>query len=244
MARRAVTDPQPPSPDDPAPRLYLFADESARVAALAGRIAQQLGDAVLARGRAVLAVSGGRSPVPLFEALRSMPLDWSRVIVTLVDERLVAPTHPDSNEALVREHLLRERAARSQLLGLVDPAALDLQHCVRRANQHALAPDVVVLGMGDDGHTASLFAQAQGIDQAMDEHRAPNYVGVIPPSAPHPRISMSLRALLAAPCLLLCIAGEVKRGVYDSAWRDEASAYPIARLLHHRGTRLETYWSP
>jgi 6-phosphogluconolactonase len=236
--------PQPPEPGDPAPRLYRFADASARVAALAGRIARQLDDALSARGRAVLAVSGGRSPVPLFEALRGMPLDWSRVLVTLVDERLVAPTHPDSNEALVREHLLRERAAQARLLGLVDPAEPQLQHCVRLANQHAIAPDVVVLGMGDDGHTASLFAQAQGIEQAMDQNAAPTYVGLIPPRAPHARISMSLRALLAAPCLLLCIDGEVKRRVYESARSDDASAYPIARLLHHRGTRLETYWSP
>ena len=115
---------------------------------------------------------------------------------------------------------------------------------MRRANARAAAPDVVVLGMGDDGHTASLFAHAQGIEQAMDLRGAPTYVGLVPSSAPHARISMSLRSLIAAPCLLLCIDGEVKRKVFESARREGASAYPIARLLHHPGSRLETYWSP
>ncbi len=232
------------SPSVSPTRLQAFDDAAARVAALSRVVHDELAGVLRRRDSAVLAVSGGRSPVPLFHALRRLPLDWSRVVVTLVDERLVAPDHADSNEALVREHLLRDAAAAARLVGLVDPQRLELEHCVQHANQGALLADVVLLGMGDDGHTASLFAGAGGIEQALDLRCAQRYVGVVPSTAPHARISLSLRALLEAPCLLLCIEGPAKRRVFDSAAGDTASRFPVARLLHHAGSPLRTFWSP
>ncbi len=223
--------------------LREFADAQSQVAALAEAARACLERALHERGQAVLAVSGGRSPIPLFARLRELDLDWSRVTLTLVDERLVPAGHPDSNEGLVREHLLQGRAAKARLLGLATDPALDLAECVRRAAREIPAVDLALLGMGDDGHTASLFAAAPGIQAALDPENPDRYVGVVPPAAPHARISMTLSALLHCPGLLLSIAGQAKRRVFDAACADPRSALPVARLLHQSRATVRTYWA-
>ncbi len=224
--------------------LLSFPDAATRVAALVARLDELLRTACARKGHAVLAVSGGRSPVPLFEALRMQPLPWSNIRVTLVDERLVAADHPDSNEGLVRRHLLQDRAAAARLQGLAGDPAAGLERCAEEADRQALRADVAILGMGDDGHTASLFAGAAGYEQAMDPQCPRTYVGLVPPQAPHPRISLSLRALLEVPDLLLSIEGEHKRMLFASACAEPGSVLPIARLLHARRAQLPSYWSP
>jgi 6-phosphogluconolactonase len=223
--------------------LREFADAHAQVDALAEAARACLERALRERAQAVLAVSGGRSPIPLFARLRELDLDWSRVILTLVDERLVPAGHPDSNEGLVREHLLQGRAAKARLLGLATDPALDLGECVRRASLEIPPVDLALLGMGEDGHTASLFAGAPGIQAALDPDNPARYVGVMPPAAPHARISMSLSALLRCPDLLLSIAGQAKRRVFDAACADPRSALPVARLLHQDRVTVRSYWT-
>lgn len=220
------------------------ADSTARIVALVRAVREGLEQALRNSDRAVLAVSGGRSPIGLFEALSEEDLPWQRVLLTLVDERLVPLSHPDSNEALVRCHLLRGAAAQASMLGLVQGTPPVLPGCVQVANQRVPPPSVALLGMGEDGHTASLFADAQGIEDAMDVARAPLYVGVVPRAAPHARISLSLRALLRAPVLLLSIEGQAKRKTFEAACSEPGSTAPIARLLHHRACALQTWWSP
>ncbi len=223
--------------------LREFDDGPSQAAALADAARGCLERALRERGQAVLAVSGGRSPIPLFARLRELELDWSRVTLTLVDERLVPVGHPDSNEGLVREHLLQGRAAKARLLGLATDPALDLGECLRRAAQAIPRVDLALLGMGDDGHTASLFAGAPGIQAALDPDNPQRYVGVLPPAAPHARISMSLSALLQCPNLLLSIAGAAKRRVFDAACADPRSQLPVARLLHQDRATVRTYWA-
>lgn len=203
---------------------------------LAARIAGLLRDAQTARGQALLLVSGGRSPIPLFEELARARLDWARLTVSLVDERCVPAAHPDSNAALVRRHLLQGPAAAARFVGLVpDDLALDADPdapaAVADRTLAALWPaDVVVLGMGEDGHTASWFTGAPEYALATDPTATRHYVGVHPPSAPHPRVTVTLSALLGCRRRLVQLGGPAKLALFEQIRQDPAD-WPIGRLL-------------
>ncbi|WP_019938515.1 6-phosphogluconolactonase [Bordetella sp. FB-8] len=218
-------------------------DNAAQVAALVQAVRQPLAAALDADGSAVLAVSGGRSPVPLFHALRNADLDWSRVWITLVDERCVAPDHTDSNERLVREHLLAGQAAAACFAGLVrDPA--DILGSLTAANGAARPITVALLGMGEDGHTASLFPGAPELAAGLDPNCPARYIAVTPPAAPYARISLNLSALLQARRLVLAIAGQAKRRVFDAACAAFSPDLPISALIHQTQAPLDVYWTP
>ena len=217
-------------------------------ATLALAIADELRTAIAARGQATLAVSGGRSPIALFEALRRQALDWSRVTVLLVDERCVAHDHADSNTALVRQHLLQDAASLARFVPLFDTVPTDLndaalQDLVASANQRLSALsfplDVVVLGMGEDGHTASLFAGAPGLAQALTTQDPVAWVR--PATAPHARLTLSLSTLLAARHLHLPLAGEAKRRVYQQAAQAADPSLPISLLLNHPSCTVQVW---
>lgn len=198
---------------------------------LALDIAARLRAALAARGHALLRVSGGRSPVALFEHLRVQALDWPQVAVQLVDERRLPDGHAERNETLLRAHLLQGPAAAARLL------PLDQAHAV----QAALMADVTVLGMGEDGHTASLFPDAPGVAEALQHAAAPDVVALTPKQAPHPRLSLNLAALLNSRHTVLSIAGPAKWAVYqralEHARRSPETApdavLPIALVLRH-----------
>ena len=178
-----------------------------------------------------------------YHALREADLDWSRVLITLVDERCVAPDHADSNERLVREHLLAGRAAAARLAGLVrDPA--DIAGSVATANAAARPITVALLGMGEDGHTASLFPGAPELAAGLDPANPARYLAVTPPSAPHARISLTLAALLQSRLLVLAIAGPIKRRVFDAACAAFSPDLPVSALVHQTRTPLDVYWAP
>lgn len=206
---------------------------------LAATIAGQLRDAIAARGHAMLAVSGGKSPIALFQQLRSQPLDWARVTMLLVDERCLPHDHSDSNTALVREHLLQDAAAAASFMTLFDsvPDRLDddaLNALTASANKRLSALpwplDVAVLGMGEDGHTASLFPAARGLETALVS-TAP-VAWVRPTTAPHARLTLTLTTLRAARQLHLSISGETKRAVYQQALEAATPALPVSLVLH------------
>lgn len=215
---------------------------AAQVAQLTQVIAAALEREIAAHGQAVLAVSGGRSPVPLFHALREAPLDWSRVTITLVDERNVPAEHADSNEKLVREHLLAGPARRAQFRGLVtDPN--DLAASVAAANAAYQPITLALLGMGEDGHTASLFPNAPELAAGLDLNNPDAYLAVTPPAAPHQRISLTLAALLGAKQLLLAIAGDAKLAVYQQASLSPTQALPVSTLIHQTQVPFDVYWT-
>jgi len=214
---------------------WLCVDENEWHDGVARRIAQCLRAGIDARGVALLAVSGGRSPVGMFEQLRKQPLAWDKVIVTLVDERWVPEHHQDSNAALVQQHLLQGEAAQARFLPLYNGAPTPEQaraDCDAAIRALPLPFDCVVLGMGEDGHTASFFAGAPELRDALSLNTAALCWSVTPPKAPHPRMTLSLNALLHhSRQLILPIAGKAKRQVYDQAKVGANLAWPVSYVL-------------
>ena len=215
---------------------------------LAAHLANQLRTAISDRGQALLAVSGGTSAIALFEALRQQPLDWAKVSVILVDERCVGHDHADSNTALVRQHLLQGQAAAARLPAFFDavPESLDdaaLDKLVRQANRRLAQLhwpiDVAVLGMGEDGHTASLFPDAPGLEKAL--RSSGPLAWVRPATAPHARLTLTLPALLASRELVLSIAGEAKHAVYRQALLEADPALPVSLVLHQHQTPVSVW---
>jgi 6-phosphogluconolactonase len=189
----------------------------------------------------VLAVSGGKSPVPFFHALRSQPLDWSRVMITLVDERFVPADHPDSNAALVREHLLQDAAAAARFLPLVGDARDDVAE-LAAANAAYQHPTVAVLGMGEDGHRFAV-SRRDGPGGWAGHGRSLPLLAVQPLTAPHLRFSMSKAALLACDSLILSIQGAGKRQVFDQAVQGINDSLPISHFLLQTECPIDVYWT-
>ncbi|HCZ48820.1 MAG TPA: 6-phosphogluconolactonase [Gammaproteobacteria bacterium] len=233
-------------------REHAFVSAQEAVRALATAVAAQLDTALKARPRASLVVSGGRSPIGFFHALREMPLDWARVRVSLADERWLPPQHPDSNAHLVAEHLLQGAAAAAQFVPLWDGAPSPAPAIAERQQALGVLPrpfDAVVLGMGEDGHTASLFPGADTLEEALcpPEERPCQWVS--PPAAEHDRLTLTLPRLLATEHLILFFRGAEKRALYQRvlAEPDQPAVrlrYPVANVLFQQGTPVAVFWSP
>lgn len=227
---------------------HRFPDATALVHALTGEIKVDLEEAIAARGQASLVVSGGRSPAKLFAELAREKLNWSRVTITLVDERWVDPTHEASNERLVREHLLTGEAVSARFIGLKNAsssAAEGLEWTWRALGRIPRPFDVVILGMGDDGHTASLFPGSPGIQAALDDLAAPGCVAMRAPVAPEERISLNLAALLDSRRIVLQIGGAGKWQKYQEARAPGAvHALPVRGVLRQQRVPVDVFWSP
>lgn len=227
---------------------YEFEDNQALSQRLAECIASGLEVALNLSDAATLAVSGGSTPKPLFEALSHCELDWSRVIITQVDERWVPESHPDSNAQLIREHLLQNCAAEAQFLSMktdADDAFAAEAACAERLVPFAAAIDVAVLGMGEDGHTASFFPNAEQLGAALDPAGEALCLALRPPLAPHDRMTLSLAALLRSRQLYLHITGEKKWTVLQEALSgDDARVLPIRSVFNRVDHPLEIFYAP
>ena len=227
---------------------HHFTSAEAATEALADAIIARLRTAIAERGAASLIVSGGKSPVPLFARLRVAGLDWSKVWITLADERWVAPTSPDSNERLLREHLLVDAAAAARFVPL--KSAFDRVADGLAASALALAAmprpfDVVVLGMGEDGHTASLFPGAEGLAAALALDNPAPLAAITPLTAPHPRITLTLAALLDSRCVMLPLSGAAKNSVYlQLRAMPDALRWPVSAVLTQQQTPVEVWLTP
>ncbi|MCE9687676.1 6-phosphogluconolactonase [Shewanella sp. AS16] len=222
-----------------------FANPAALEQDLAERIARQLQHAVDARGKASLVVSGGSTPLKLFQQLSLKAIDWSDVYITLADERWVEADAQDSNERLVREHLLQNRAANAKFRGLKNMFATPELGCDMAAESLANFPrpfDVVVLGMGNDGHTCSWFPCAAELQLALSTQAL--CAAVNPSTAPHPRITLSKSGILNSRQIYLHLVGEQKLAVYRQALEsDDVKAMPIRAVLAQHKTPVDVFWS-
>lgn len=201
---------------------------------LAAFVADRLKEALRERGHALLIVSGGSTPIPFFEALAEWPMAWDQVHVTLADERCVPPEHEHSNVRLVREHLLRAQASAAQVHPLIDGPP-NVSRTEAMLDRLPWPADVVVLGMGGDGHTASLFPHAPELEQALDPDcglRCVEVAAPAPPNVPVPRITLTARALLDSRDIVVHTTGRAKRSLLERACEPgELQQWPIRLVL-------------
>ena len=187
---------------------------------LGNSIAEHLRTAIASRGSATLAVSGGNSPKLLFNYLSQQKLDWQHVTITLVDERWVNANHPDSNAKLVRDYLLQHEAKSATFIPLYncENSPFSAEPAINQALAKLQLPfDSVVLGMGDDGHTASFFPGAKTLNKAIDMKNPSLCCAIEPLTAPHARMTLTLPALLNSRSLYLLVTGSSKLPVLQRA---------------------------
>lgn len=223
---------------------YKFDTREAASAAIAARMAG-LVSAQLGRDAAAhFVVGGGTTPERSFDLLSEYELDWDKVQVALSDERWVPNDHDDSNERLVRESMLKNAASAGHILPIfktglsADERSEELQS---RKPENGFA--CAMVGMGIDGHFASLFPDADCLSEGLQLNNSRFYMPVRTNASPHPRISMTLSALLASDEVLLFFFGEEKLAVYDNAHTVDKT-YPITALVEQDKTPVSLYWAP
>lgn len=227
------------------------ADEQAWIDAAASAVAEALRTALSTAAETRLLLSGGTTPAPVYRRLSEQPLDWGKVVVGLVDERDVEPDDEASNARLVRATLLRDAAAKVRFEPLRE-AGQPLSEAVSAANVRAAsAPGdiaAIVLGMGDDGHTASLFPGAKNLEAALSSRAAYVLVdarGCAVADAYPQRISMTPSAIAFARRRILLIRGERKRAVFERAVQDgRVAELPVRAVIDAPGSPLHVYWCP
>ncbi|KPY25071.1 6-phosphogluconolactonase [Pseudomonas syringae] len=212
--------------------------------ALAETVAERLRQAISENGLATLVVSGGRSPVAFFQRLAAQPLEWSKVVISLADERFVPTEHADSNAGLLHRHLLQGPVAKAKFLGLYSVAS-SVEEAAQAADQ-ALAElppiDVLILGMGDDGHTASLFPNSPNLSEALDLQGERRCLPMLAPSVPHQRLTLTRRLLASARSPILSVSGQAKLDTLRTALAgDDLAEMPVRAFLN---PSLEIYWCP
>ena len=231
------------------------ADKSALAQLLSDAIVQRLQAAITSKQAASLVVSGGSTPAPVFTCLSEADIEWSKVKVTLADERWVPPGDPDSNESLVRDTLLVKKASSAQFVSLFRDgisSELAVAEVAKDLQTMATPFTAVILGMGNDGHTASLFPDAPGaqLSRAMDLHNVESLALMHPASVSQTRITLTRRALLDSEHRYLHITGDQKCQVlYDAIGSSPSEGYidgmaPVSGLLLESPTSASVYWCP
>ena len=212
----------------------IFDTREALAQGLAQDVADELARAIAARGHATLAVSGGTTPKLFFEKISGLDIAWGRVSITLVDERQVPESSERSNARLVRQHLLQNKAAAARFVPLVDnPDAAKLPGF-----------DVAVLGMGNDGHTASFFPGGDTLAEAIDADTPKRLIAISAPGAGEPRLTFTLPVLQAAGRLALHIEGAEKKQVLQKALAAGPAEDMPVRAVLRSAAPVTLYWCP
>lgn len=229
---------------------HNFDDSGQLAQALATSVAANLKAGIAARGTALLAVSGGKTPTRFFHTLSQQKLDWKKVVVTLVDERWVPPTEERSNEHFVRGQLLRNDAAAAQFVSLFEAGATNPDDVLTALSMRIvlldLPFDALVLGMGEDGHTASFFPGGDHLEQATDPNADALIATMRAPNAGEPRVTLTLPVILQSRNLYLHIEGARKRRVLWDATHADAGddKLPIGIVLRNARAPVQVYWCP
>ena len=226
-------------------KLHQFDNATALNQQFATEIHQHLAEAISLRGQAYLVVSGGRTPQQLFNTLAQMPLDWSKVVITLADDRFLPETAADSNERLVKASLLQHAASAASFISLYAPQQRAEDAVPELLARVADLPtfDVVILGMGEDGHTASLFPCSAELAAGLAEGAA-DLLAVNPTTAPYQRISFSRRRLQNSRAVYLHLVGASKLQVLQQATSDnDVTKMPIRAFIQQTDPELSVMYA-
>ncbi|QWT19647.1 6-phosphogluconolactonase [Bacillus sp. NP157] len=226
---------------------HEFADKLTLADQLARDIAAKLDAAIKARGKATIAVSGGGTPKMMFAVLAEQEIDWSKVSITLVDERWVDTDSDRSNARLVAQHLLHHEAHTATFVPLFDSAHKDdvdaaLGDVGKRIDALGQPLDVVVLGMGPDGHTASFFPGGDNLAAALDPNGTQTVISMRAGGAGEPRITLTLPRVLDAGTLYLHIEGDDKKALLARA--EAGEELPIGAVLGQDRVPVHVFWAP
>jgi len=223
-----------------------FDSPDALTIAFAADLVSILKTGIQTRGRASLVVSGGRTPLPLFKQLSETDLEWDKVDITLADERWVEEGHEASNTSLVKQNLIQNKAASARFVELktegqdAKDGVLAAQDNVARMAQPF---DALILGMGEDGHTASLFPCSEQVQAGLDMNSGNTCIAVQPTTAPHQRISLTLPALLNSRNIFVHLTGEKKKQVLLDAIENASELQkPITAVVNRAPVTL--MWAP
>ena len=219
---------------------HRFTSTAELDSALALHLAQRLKEDIGRYGDASLAVSGGGTPVGMFKHLARCALDWSRVWLTLVDERCVNTDNPDSNERLLRDNLLQSHASQARFVSMADADKDNMSAMNAQLSAIPRPFSAVVLGMGNDGHTASWFPGAANLAELLDPENTAQVVMTEPLTAPHRRITLTLAAVLQSREIIIHITGAEKKAVIEQA---QERGYPVAAVLEQRATPASIWWA-
>lgn len=225
--------------------LHQYTDANALNKDFASRLVTLLNEAISSRGRAYLVVSGGRTPTALFNALSQAELAWQNVTILLADERFVPVDAADSNERLVKANLLKNKAAAAEFISLYADAATaeDAVAAILPRVAELPAFDAVILGMGEDGHTASLFPCSAELKAGLAAD-APAVLAVNPTTAPHQRISLSLPRLLNTQQIFIHLVGQNKLDVLNKAQAgSDVTSMPIRAILQQPDTDVAVMYA-
>jgi len=227
------------------PARRTFKDKQQLAEALAEAVAANLKAGIKARGVASLAVSGGSTPARFFQVLsQRSDVPWEKVAITLVDERWVDESSDRSNARLVKANLLQHRAAIANFVPLYQGGATPEPVRAGRAQAGVPQPlDVAILGMGNDGHTASFFPGGDNLEEALTAEGP--VVAITAPGAGEPRVTLTLKRLIAARALYLHIEGEEKVKTLEQAEAEgPVEDMPVRAILRQTQTPLTIYWCP
>lgn len=222
-----------------------YADAAKLANETAAFITADLQRALAHKPRAKLVVPGGTTPAAMFDALSMAPLDWGRIGVTLSDERWVDVSDPASNQRQAQLRMLRGAASAADFVSWRG-AGPDIATATAALNA-TLAPwapfDVCVLGLGVDGHVASLIPGAEGLDAAMHDEGIVSAVHAPAAAGSVDRLTLTYSAIAASTRVVLLFTGETKRAVFDRALQGEGAA-PIVKLLHEAQCPVQVCWAP
>lgn len=216
-----------------------YPDRDAQALALARCVVSDLRAALNRRGAAVLAVPGGTTPGPFFDLLGGFDLDWSQVAILPTDERCVPPDDARANARLIRGRLMTEAAKAAHFVPLWSEDGAAGLTAIGAQVARLLPVDVAVLGMGADGHVASLFPGADRLAEALAPD-APPVLPITAPAAPEPRVTLTAPVLRGAFALHLLVTGDDKRAVIEGARGADPLVLPVAAILG----AARVHWAP